>query len=181
MQNGCGITMRDGDGKPRAIILQHKDGSRIMLKDADGKKRVLSPRTKLKTDIHPLKSMQLPRLLIPLLSFDFETGRKFPIALPAQSGERTPAKLRVVAYNVACGQWAIPERIAKELRILSRISFCLVKSPRRTAEKRSRIGLAVWPMRSAWIMSMSAPCHPRVTSLITLKLQGDPTGNYGGN
>ena len=37
MQNGCGITMRDGDGKPRAIILQHKDGSRIMLKDADGK------------------------------------------------------------------------------------------------------------------------------------------------
>ena len=37
MQNGCGITMRDGDGKPRAIILQHKDGSRIMLKDAKGK------------------------------------------------------------------------------------------------------------------------------------------------
>ena len=37
MQNGCGITMRDGDGKPRAIILQHKDGSRIMLKDGDGK------------------------------------------------------------------------------------------------------------------------------------------------
>ena len=37
MQNGCGITMRDGEGKPRAIILQHKEGSRIMLKDADGK------------------------------------------------------------------------------------------------------------------------------------------------
>ena len=37
MKNGCGITMRDQDGKPRAIILQQKDGSRIMLKDAEGK------------------------------------------------------------------------------------------------------------------------------------------------
>jgi hypothetical protein len=37
MQNGCGITMRDGDGKPRAIILQREEGSQIMLKDADGK------------------------------------------------------------------------------------------------------------------------------------------------
>ena len=37
MQNGCGITMRDRDGKPRAIILQHKEGSQIMLKDAEGK------------------------------------------------------------------------------------------------------------------------------------------------
>ena len=37
MKNGCGITMRDRDGKPRAIILQQKEGSRIMLKDADGK------------------------------------------------------------------------------------------------------------------------------------------------
>ena len=43
MQNGCGITMRDGDGKPRAIILQHKDGSQIMLKDADGKDVFLAP------------------------------------------------------------------------------------------------------------------------------------------
>ena len=37
MQNGCGITMRDGDGKPRAIILQHKEGPQIMLKNAEGK------------------------------------------------------------------------------------------------------------------------------------------------
>ena len=37
MKNGCGITMRDGDGKPRAIILQQKEGSKIMLKDAEGK------------------------------------------------------------------------------------------------------------------------------------------------
>tara|TARA_B100000963_G_scaffold230129_1_gene200744 strand:- start:1589 stop:2050 length:462 start_codon:yes stop_codon:yes gene_type:complete len=37
MKNGCGITMRDVDGKPRAIILQQKEGSKIMLKDAEGK------------------------------------------------------------------------------------------------------------------------------------------------
>lgn len=37
MQNGCGITMRDVDGKPRTIILQDKEGSKIMLKDAEGK------------------------------------------------------------------------------------------------------------------------------------------------
>ena len=37
MKNGSGITMRDGDGKPRAIILQQKEGSKIMLKDAEGK------------------------------------------------------------------------------------------------------------------------------------------------
>ena len=37
MKNGCGITMRDRDGKPRAIILQQKEGSKIMLKDAEGK------------------------------------------------------------------------------------------------------------------------------------------------
>ena len=43
MQNGCGITMRDGDGKPRAIILQHKEGSQIILKDADGKDLFSAP------------------------------------------------------------------------------------------------------------------------------------------
>jgi len=36
-KQGCGITMRDQDGKPRAIILQQKEGSKIMLKDTEGK------------------------------------------------------------------------------------------------------------------------------------------------
>ena len=81
--------------------------------------------------------MHLPRLLITLLSF-----ASFHFALPAQTVEGTP-KLRVVAYNVACGQWTTPERIAKELRILSPTSFYLAKPPRRTVEKRSRIGMIV--------------------------------------
>ena len=43
MKNGCGITMRDRDGKPRAIILQQKEGSKIMLKDAEGKDLFSAP------------------------------------------------------------------------------------------------------------------------------------------
>ena len=43
MQNGCGITMRDRDGKPRAIILQQKEGSKIILKDAEGKDLFSAP------------------------------------------------------------------------------------------------------------------------------------------
>ena len=43
MQNGCGITMRDQDGKPRAIILQQKEGSQIILKDAEGKDLFSAP------------------------------------------------------------------------------------------------------------------------------------------
>lgn len=38
MQNGCGITIRDLDGKSRVLMLQQqKEGSQIMLKDKDGK------------------------------------------------------------------------------------------------------------------------------------------------
>ena len=43
MKNGCGITMRDRDGKPRAIILQQKEGSKIMLKDAEGEDLFSAP------------------------------------------------------------------------------------------------------------------------------------------
>lgn len=37
MQDVCGITIRDQDGKPRALMLQQKEGSQIMLKDKKGK------------------------------------------------------------------------------------------------------------------------------------------------
>jgi hypothetical protein len=35
--------MRDQNGKPRAIILQQKEGSQIILKDADGKELFSAP------------------------------------------------------------------------------------------------------------------------------------------
>ena len=32
MQDGCGITIRDSEGKPRALMLQQKEGPQIVLK-----------------------------------------------------------------------------------------------------------------------------------------------------
>jgi endonuclease/exonuclease/phosphatase family metal-dependent hydrolase len=37
-------------------------------------------------------------------------------AEPAKANESSTTKLRIIAYNVACGQWASPERIAEELK-----------------------------------------------------------------
>ena len=37
MKQGCGITIRDADGKPRAMMVQHDAGSQLILKDGAGK------------------------------------------------------------------------------------------------------------------------------------------------
>lgn len=37
MKQGCGITIRDADGKPRAMMLQQDEGSQLILKDGAGK------------------------------------------------------------------------------------------------------------------------------------------------
>lgn len=37
MKDGCGITIRDKDGAPRAVMLQQKGGPQIMLKDGKGR------------------------------------------------------------------------------------------------------------------------------------------------
>jgi len=44
MQEGCGITIRDKDGAPRALILQQEEGPQIMLKDAEGKTVFSAPK-----------------------------------------------------------------------------------------------------------------------------------------
>lgn len=36
MEGGCGMTMRDEDGKPRALIVHQENRSEIMLKDKEG-------------------------------------------------------------------------------------------------------------------------------------------------
>ncbi|MGB6222291.1 hypothetical protein [Haloferula sp.] len=36
MEKGCGITMRDENGKPRALVVHQKDRSEILLKDKEG-------------------------------------------------------------------------------------------------------------------------------------------------
>jgi len=38
------------------------------------------------------------------------------LAAPTVADQDSTTKLRVVAYNVACGQWATPEQIAEILK-----------------------------------------------------------------
>ena len=116
--------------------------------------------------------MHLPRLLITLLSFAL-----FPIALPAQTVEGTPAKLRVVAYNVACGQWATPERIAKELKDLKPDIVLLSEVPKANRGKKVKD----WSRRLADALDLD---HVEVGTVSSANHKapkwGDPTGNYGG-
>ena len=116
--------------------------------------------------------MHLPRLLIPLLSF-----ASFPIALPAQSGERTPVKLRVVAYNVACGQWATPERIAKELKDLKPDIVLLSEVPKANRGKKVKD----WSRRLADALDLD---HVEVGTVSSANHKApqweDVTGDYGG-
>ena len=58
-----------------------------------------------------LKIILLVGLLVSGLSFSL-------FANYANLDSKDSTKLRVVAYNVACGQWATPERIAQELEAL---------------------------------------------------------------
>ena len=43
MKQGCGITIRDTDGKPRAMMLQNQEGSQLILKDRKGKNTFSAP------------------------------------------------------------------------------------------------------------------------------------------
>lgn len=116
--------------------------------------------------------MHLPRLLITLLSF-----ASFPIALPAQIGEGTPAKIRVVAYNVACGQWATPERIAQELEAHKPDIVLLSEVPKVNRGKKVKD----WSRRMADALNLDY-VHVGTVSSAGHKSPkwGDPTGNYGG-
>ena len=44
MQDGRSITIRDKDGKPRALMLQQTEGPQIMLKDGEGKTVFSAPK-----------------------------------------------------------------------------------------------------------------------------------------
>ena len=93
-----------------------------------------------------------------------------------QTVEGTP-KLRVVAYNVACGQWATPERIAQELKDLKPDIVLLSEVPKANRGKKSRIGLAVWPMLSTWIRRGGGNGFIRESQGSSME---DITGDYGG-
>ena len=116
--------------------------------------------------------MHLPRLLITLLSF-----ASFHFALLAQSGERTPAKLRVVAYNVACGQWATPEQIAEVLKPLKADVILLSEVPKANRGKKVKD----WSRRLADALGLDHVAVGTVSSANHKAPQwGDVTGDYGG-
>jgi len=43
LKQGCGITIRDANGKPRAMMVQHDAGSQLILKDVEGKSTFSAP------------------------------------------------------------------------------------------------------------------------------------------
>ena len=87
------------------------------------------------------------------------------------------AKLRVVAYNVACGQWATPERIAGELKALKPDIVLLSEVPKANRGKKAKD----WSQRLADKLGLD---HVQVGVVSSAGHKspkwGDPTGNYGG-
>ena len=86
-------------------------------------------------------------------------------------------KLRVVAYNVACGQWATPERIAGELKALKPDIVLLSEVPKANRGKKAKD----WSQRLAYALDLD---HVHVGTVSSAGHKspkwGDPTGNYGG-
>ena len=86
-------------------------------------------------------------------------------------------KLRVVAYNVACGQWAMPELIAEELKALKPDIVLLSEVPKANRGKKAKD----WSQRLAYALDLD---HVHVGTVSSAGHKspkwGDPTGNYGG-
>jgi endonuclease/exonuclease/phosphatase family metal-dependent hydrolase len=86
-------------------------------------------------------------------------------------------KLRVVAYNVACGEWATPERIAGELKALKPDIVLLSEVPKANRGKKAKD----WSQRLAYALDLD---HVHVGTVSSAGHKspkwGDPTGNYGG-
>ena len=89
----------------------------------------------------------------------------------------TATKLRVVAYNVACGQWATPEQIAEALKPLNPDIVLLSEVPKANRGK----DVKDWSHRLADALELDY-VHVGTSSSAGHKSPkwGDPTGNYGG-
>ena len=83
----------------------------------------------------------------------------------------------MVAYNVACGQWATPERIAEELKALKPDIVLLSEVPKTNRGKKVKD----WSQRLADALDLDY-VHVGTVSSAGHKSPkwGDPTGNYGG-
>ena len=116
------------------------------------------------------KTILLAGLLVSGLSFSL-----FANSAKGDPGEST--KLRVVAYNVACGQWATPERIAQELKALKPDIVLLSEVPKANRGKKVKD----WSQRLGDALGLG---HVRVGMVSSANHKaptwGDVTGDYGG-
>ena len=116
------------------------------------------------------KTILLAGLLVSGLSFSL-----FANSAKGDPGEST--KLRVLAYNVACGQWATPERIAQELKALKPDIVLLSEVPKANRGKKVKD----WSQRLGDALGLG---HVRVGMVSSANHKaptwGDVTGDYGG-
>jgi len=97
--------------------------------------------------------------------------------LAEQDNQASTTKLRVIAYNVACGQWATPEKIAELIKPLNPELVLLSEVPKANRGKEVKD----WSLRVAEALGLE---HVHVGSSSSAGHKspkwGDPTGNYGG-
>ena len=99
------------------------------------------------------------------------------LSIILSANQASATKIRVVAYNVACGQWATPERIAQELKVLKPDIVLLSEVPKANRGKK----VEDWSHRLADALDLD---HVHVGTVSSAGHKspnwGDPTGNYGG-
>ena len=99
-----------------------------------------------------------------------------PVSAEQDSQEKTTI-LRVIAYNVACGQWATPEQIAELLKPLKPDLVLLSEVPKAIPGK----DVKDWSLRMAEALGLK---HVQVGTSSSAGHKapkwGDVTGNYGG-
>ncbi len=98
-----------------------------------------------------------------------------PMLAKAEDGK--PVTLKVIAYNVACGQWTTPEQVAEALRPMSPDIVFLNEVPKANRGK----DVEDWSSRVAKKLNLP---YVYVGSLSSARHKaprwGDITGNYGG-
>ena len=104
------------------------------------------------------------------------TAFTLPVYAEHESQEET-TKHRVIAYNVACGQWATPEQIAELLKPLNPDIVLLSEVP--IANKGKKV--KDWSLRLAEALGLGH-VHVGTSSSAGHKAPkwGDSTGDYGG-
>ena len=104
------------------------------------------------------------------------TALTLPVSAEQDSQEKT-TKLRVIAYNVACGQWATPEQLAELLKPLNPDILLLSEVPIANRGK----DVKDWSLRLGEALGLKH-VHVGTSSSAGHKAPkwGDLTGNYGG-